>query len=526
MDAITAIWNAIVSFVGAVVNFVMTVWNDIVGPALGAVIEEVKNVVTIVLNQILNTVTQPMLSGQTTSLDALFGGVSPSTIVANAQSPVSSIGTTLDSQSSQLSSVGSSMQSMMSSLSVFSGAGTILGPLIEMTGPGIMSTLFQLIGNVILNSIIMPLVSQFTSTVLENDVNTLTSAFGGINQTITQLMNILIQATSIIDQSGTTKQTYGSGSTSRSTGSPDVTGGTGYHLDNLQITSTTSGSSGSPSSSISGLLGEIYSASTLAAVMVLSDDPIFVPITVGVGMIITGFNTIMGSYLTSSNLNIVDIGLLSAINDALGLVKTTITGAFTRVLIQRVRLTIDAYQTILSAKNLNNPFNSAFNAFADTFWLIKSGASMVSDIASFFNDLASADSSFQSSLQAFIIHTTPDWIWNFYMGGKVANVVTSYSLMTRIVCSLISAVFIGFTYLNNAYLDPNNTMTSSQNSISIGMTAAFMLEAFGKAYLYYRRFNSNELIPNNNKFEQVIYGTSAIFDLAQMGGTLFGILPS
>ena len=112
------------------------------------------------------------------------------------------------------------------------------------------------------------------------------------------------------------------------------------------------------------------------------------------------------------------------------------------------------------------------------------------------------------------------------MGGKVANVVTSYSLMTRIVCSLISAVFIGFTYLNNAYLDPNNTMTSSQNSISIGMTAAFMLEAFGKAYLYYRRFNSNELIPNNNKFEQVIYGTSAIFDLAQMGGTLFGILPS
>ena len=162
-------------------------------------------------------IVQPMLSGQTTSLSDLFNGLSPDTIVANAQSTVSNIGTALDPQSSQLSSVGSTMQTMMSSLSVFSGAGTILGPLIEMTGPGIMSTLFQLIGNTILNSIIMPLVSQFTSTVFENDINTLTSAFGGINQTVTQLMNIIIQATSIIDQSGTTKQTYGSGSTSQST---------------------------------------------------------------------------------------------------------------------------------------------------------------------------------------------------------------------------------------------------------------------------------------------------------------------
>ena len=141
IGAITAIWNAIVAVFTTVADFVMAVWNNVVGPVVGAAIEEVKNVVTILLNQILNTVTQPMLTGQTTSLDALFGGVSPSTVVANAQSPVSAIGTSLDSQSSQLSSVGSSMQSMMSSLSVFNGAGTILGPLIEMTGPGIMSTL-------------------------------------------------------------------------------------------------------------------------------------------------------------------------------------------------------------------------------------------------------------------------------------------------------------------------------------------------------------------------------------------------
>ena len=72
LSAITAIWNAIVSFDGEFVNFVMTVWNFILGPVLGAAIEEVKSVVTMVLNQILNTVTHPMLSGQTTSLSTLF----------------------------------------------------------------------------------------------------------------------------------------------------------------------------------------------------------------------------------------------------------------------------------------------------------------------------------------------------------------------------------------------------------------------------------------------------------------------
>ena len=69
-------------------------------------------------------------------------------------------------------------------------------------------------------------------------------------------------------------------------------------------------------------------------------------------------------------------------------------------------------------------------------------------------------------------------------------------------------------------------MKSFQNSVSIGMTAAFIGESLGKAYLYYRRISVNNLIPNNNKLEQIIYGTSAILDLAQMGGTILGILPS
>jgi hypothetical protein len=46
---ITAVWDAIVNFVGSVANFLLAVWNNIVGPVLGAAIEVVKNVATLVI---------------------------------------------------------------------------------------------------------------------------------------------------------------------------------------------------------------------------------------------------------------------------------------------------------------------------------------------------------------------------------------------------------------------------------------------------------------------------------------------
>ncbi len=59
------------------------------------------------------------------------------------------------------------MQSMMTGLSVFSGAGTILGPLISMAGPGIMVTVMNMIASVVMSAVLTPLFSQFTSTVLQ-----------------------------------------------------------------------------------------------------------------------------------------------------------------------------------------------------------------------------------------------------------------------------------------------------------------------------------------------------------------------
>ena len=129
----------------------MTIWDKIIGSALGAVIEVVKSVVTMLFNKILNTVVQPMLNGQITSLNDLFDGETPDMIAVNEQSTNASMGSTLDIQNSLLSTVGSSIQSLMSAGIVFSGTGTIIEPLISMTGPGIMSTLIDLIGSTILN---------------------------------------------------------------------------------------------------------------------------------------------------------------------------------------------------------------------------------------------------------------------------------------------------------------------------------------------------------------------------------------
>ena len=143
IQTIENLWNDLVQAFNSAVDFVVSLWNNFIQPAMGVVTEAVKSIVTMVLQQIVNTVVQPMLNGQTTSLSTLFGGVSPDTIASYGPGVFSNIETTINSQSSQLASVGSTMQSMMSGLSVFSGAGTILGLLISIAGPGIMVTVMS-----------------------------------------------------------------------------------------------------------------------------------------------------------------------------------------------------------------------------------------------------------------------------------------------------------------------------------------------------------------------------------------------
>ena len=149
---------------------------------------------------------------------------------------------------------------------------------------------------------------------------------------------------------------------------------------------------------------------------------------------------------------------------------------------------------------------------------------MISDAVSFINDLASVSSVFYSKVKIFLLYSIPGLLTDLFLsGGKTVTIVAGMSLFVRMVCSAFSAIIIGFIFMNNAFLDPNNTMTTVQFGFSLIIASAFIGEALAKVYLYYKRFNSNEL-PDNNKTEQLIYGSSAILDLTQMSFTLLSLL--
>ena len=432
----------------------------------------------------------------------------------------------MDSQSSQISTVGSSMQSLMSAGSVFTGTGTILGPLIEMTGPGIMSTLIQLIGNIILNYLIMPMLNQFTASILGNDLNTITSPLGGINQTILQGITISNQATSITEQSGATKQSYGSGTTSESTATQDYIEGKSIRLDNMQIPSSSGSNSGTE---MSGLLGSLYSFSTTLAIATFNDNGMgFGSLTNLIGVIINGFNTLISSTFNTSIVTIIDIGLLSTINDLLGLGKTFVDGTpGAKVLIQRIRLVIDGYQTLLSALNLKfNPSNDLYNAFIGTFWFIKSGSSILSDLFSYINDLATIDSGFFSTVISFLFAHSPDLLFGWALSGATSiSLVNGFSLIGRMVLAATSAFIIFANFFLKDILAPlinvNPWLSPLQFGATLLITTALAGEAIAKLVLYFNRFDGKI---DDKKDEQLIYGTSVILDLAQLGGTLLGMV--
>jgi hypothetical protein len=65
---ITAVWDVIVNFVGSVANFLLAVWNNIVGPVLGAAIEVVKTIVTLEI-EFVKTLFNILLNTPTTTVN-------------------------------------------------------------------------------------------------------------------------------------------------------------------------------------------------------------------------------------------------------------------------------------------------------------------------------------------------------------------------------------------------------------------------------------------------------------------------
>ena len=451
---------------------------------MGVVIEAVKSIVNMILQQIVNTVVQPMLSGQTTSLNDLFDGESPDTITSNGMMVIPSLGSTLNSESSILSTVGSSIQTLMSAGSAFSGAGTILEPLISLTGPGIMSTLFDMVGNIILNSLIMPLVSQFNDTSLENALDNLTSSFGGLNNCLLQAVNLVGNVSSLTDQSGVTHQQYGSGITTQSTGSSDPTGGMGYNLQSLPTATTTNGVS--PASS-DALLNWLIQAGNFVNSIILKilDDTtgLFSPLVNIIGIVLNGIEKLISS---SSDAEFLSIGILATFNNLFGALKMHFPkNSIWRPIIQLGRLILDAFQTEITFQVLDSKFtNNLLNDIVlSNIWIIKSISMTGSDFISFLNDYANENQIFMISMQIYLTYM-PLWIWHI-----VGKDVGKFSHLAQATLELGSAIGVGLAYLNNI-----GSMNAAQKIATAGLIFAFLGEIFGKSYINYENFKN----PNND----------------------------
>lgn len=281
----------------------------------------VKSVVMILFNQILNIIVQPMLSGQTMSLTDFFGGQSIDIIVASGQGIIANIESVIDSQSSQLSTIGSSIQSLMSAGILFSGAGPILEPLIEITGPGIMSFLFDTISTIVLNSLITPIISQFSSSVLENDFNILTNSLRGTTNAISEVINTLFGFSSILGITGITKKHFSSGSIVTSTGSQDPTGGNGFSIESDSLPPIVSSGSSSTTdcgvSDISQCLADAYNIISNIA-KTTQDNSVFSSVNNLIMKLVYGLINLMGPNTSF----ILTEGIYSTLNDLLGYIKT------------------------------------------------------------------------------------------------------------------------------------------------------------------------------------------------------------
>ena len=184
LGTIQAVWSTIVNFVGTTVNFIVMVWNNVVGPVLGAAIEAVKNIVMleielvkIVLSTILNTpsdtvnpeemktfVTQQLFKQ---NLVQIFQGVyNFQELFEISSNPLGSLMDFIPivQPLMQISSIGSLLSS-------FIQLRQLIIDLINMIGSGgLMSIIFEIVNTIITQAIqllfdqfIAPLMNDFLS---------------------------------------------------------------------------------------------------------------------------------------------------------------------------------------------------------------------------------------------------------------------------------------------------------------------------------------------------------------------------
>jgi hypothetical protein len=181
---ITAVWDAIVNFVGSVANFLLAVWNNIVGPVLGAAIEVVKSVIMFeielvktFISTILNTpsstvnpeetktyVTQQLFKQNVMqSYQGDYDSQPPVDISADPFGPLMNVMPVIQPLM-QIGSIGSLLTSFVQMPSIIVELINILG------SGGVMSVMFEVI-NVVVTQAIQLLFNQLIAPVIPDLLN-------------------------------------------------------------------------------------------------------------------------------------------------------------------------------------------------------------------------------------------------------------------------------------------------------------------------------------------------------------------
>jgi len=272
------------------------------------------------------------------------------------------------------------MQSMMSGLSVFSGAGTILGPLISMAGPGIMVTVMSMIASVVMNSLLTPLFSQFDSTVLQNDLDTLMAPLGGTQTGSLTLLNNIASLMSVSSQPGAVSQDSGSGYVAQSTGSSVGTSGTTNPLSPVGNTCdiTAIGTC---------LVSEFNDILLLSQTALNNSNGVFSVFTTITGELLTAMATLQtGSSTISAPSSPSDyahiLGDLALIKDIVGLGKTFFTDKGALFLLQSFRTYVDWVQLLESIQYQHDYPSSVI----PILWVVKSTVSGLTHLLGLIND--------------------------------------------------------------------------------------------------------------------------------------------
>lgn len=442
----------------------------------------------------MNIIVQPMLDGQKTSLENLFDGNSYDSIMTGVSPIIAEFGSGLDQSISQVAQIDQMTQSLYTAGTILDGAGTILEPLIIIAGPGIVTTLFDLIGSKIVDFLITPLIDQFSSSVLESYLNDISAGFGNPESLVNQASEQNQKSTDFLIRGKIGTQQYETQQYGpiHPEGSYCSLNDVGCQISDL----------------LSGLIDFVNQIGTAILNEAIN------PFVATIEMIISGLFNIFGELLDPAHRLTVVIGFMSVIDDLLGGIKSKLPSSV-KPIIQFARLSIESFQTNAALYKLLQSVNSNYfyDGLISFFWVIKSANSLISDSLSFISDLFYYIPTLETSIGQII---------NDHLNGKTVKQYL-YDLRAKLV--FVSLGINLLVLLAKDEIFPNlqwsEPLTDSQLFFSLIFFGGNLFESFLKFKLYSSKAHSK---PLGNNFEFYTYVGSSVLDGVQAIATVSGII--